>query len=146
MKTHEMAFKLLELIESRGTSEPIHGYAVAAEMIGRRDGNKVARTMGQVTSLLDYACFVAGLPMLAFHCVKNVNGEVPENSFAGVWSKFKPEVESISANFQWTQPHFDKLRKTLVGLDARAAKSLWNAAEARGEQFIRYNLHRQVPN
>lgn len=144
---YDTAVKLLALLRARmlaGNYEPIIGYHAAAAAVGVEKPKAYARQMGQVTSMLDYAAFVAGLPMLALRLVKNSSGDVPTQSFTGLFIEFKSEIESVSESHQWTLEDLDRLQMTLYGLPKVGAVALWNNVAERGREFIRWNLHRST--
>lgn len=149
MKNHEAATKLLDLIESRvlaGNLEPIVGYTTFAAMIGWEGGAKNGQTAGQVTSLLDHACFKAGLPMLALNFVRNAKGKINGDSFIqGIWEQFREEIVDVATQYAWTADDFMSLRRALASLPEQGVRKLNEQTVDQGQAFIRQNLHLNVP-
>jgi hypothetical protein len=144
-KTH--AVELLDLLSARilsGNNEPILGYTEVAKMINWTKGANFGCAVGKVTSHLDYACFISGLPMLAVYYVRDANGEVNPRSFGGVWEPYRNEIVDTVSSYQWTQADFDKVRRTLINSNNDSCVILWNEVIKRGNEFIRYNLHRHI--
>ena len=144
-KTH--AVELLDLLSTRilsGNNEPIFGYTEAAKMIDWTKGAKFGCAVGKVTSHLDYACFISGLPMLAVYYVRDAHGEVNPRSFGGVWEPYRNEIVDTVSSYKWTQADFDKVRRTLITSNNDSCVILWNEVVKRGNEFIRYNLHRCI--
>ena len=60
----------------------ILGYAVAAEMIGLK-GSDNGRHLGQVVSRIDLASFLAGLPSLSLHWIRETDGKINREALRG---------------------------------------------------------------
>jgi hypothetical protein len=145
---HTDAISLIRAIGARisaGNSEPIVGYKTAAELIGR-DGSSEARYVGQVCSLCDAAAFVAGWPMLTVHYVRKPNGEINEASFAGWWDRWRQTIVEKSTTHSWQPTQIDDLIRAISSglVPNRAAASVWEYFQSRGEQFVEFNLHRKL--
>ncbi len=125
---------------------PIVGYSTAAELIGL-DGDTHARHMGQVTSRIDAASLVSGLPMLALHMVRKPDGEINPASFTKDWQVWSEEIKQMAASHSWTVAQIDVVIGALDSLPDAAAVNIWAGyirREGTQSGFIRYNLHRRV--
>lgn len=145
---HTDAIALIRAIGERiaaGVIDPILGYKVAAELIGR-DGTQDGRYMGQVCSLCDAAAFVAGWPMLTLHFVRKPGGEINEASFAGWWAPWKEPIAEKATSHNWTAAQIDDLVRAISNglVPSKAAVSVWAEFQERGERFVNYNLHRKL--
>jgi hypothetical protein len=145
---HTDAIALIRAIGVRigaGNSAPIVGYKAAAELIGR-DGSSEARYVGQVCSLCDAAAFVAGWPMLTVHYVRKPDGKINEASFAGWWEQWRQSVVEKSTTHHWQKEHLDDLVRAISSglVPNRAAASIWEYFQSRGEGFVEFNLHRKL--
>ena len=143
-KTQENAIKLLDYLEARilgGDTSMIRGYSVVKDAVGWSAANRTERAGGHVTSMLDYACFVSGLPMLCSHFIRNASGDYPETAWSGFWRKYRDEIRSVAAEYEWTQADFDKIRKALAERLGDSDVAVWANAAARGEKFVEFNLH-----
>jgi hypothetical protein len=140
-KQHSDAISLFRVF--RALEAPLEGYNVAAASIGL-SGNH-SRHVGQVCSRIDYACFIAGLPMLSVNLVRKNDGSVNEASFAKLcWHSTKDEVVNTSIAHEWTDHQFDSAFRFLIDLPQDCARVLWNEAEEWSQEKIRYQLHRNV--
>ena len=148
MSEHTHARHLLIVIRDRvaNATPPILGYSTAAELIGL-DGEKYARHMGQVTSRIDAASFIAGWPMLALHMVRKPDGEINPASFTKDWQSCNEEIKQVATKHIWAVEQVDDVIRALDGLPKAAAVNIWASyirREGGQRGFIRYNLHRKV--
>jgi hypothetical protein len=144
---NDTAIKLLDYLAKHIAThdKPIVGYTTMADELGYTE--KDGRVIGQVCSRIDYACFLAGLPMLSSHWVRNAKGEVNPDSFSGSWKSYQAEIEALSATFNWTDEALQEIKHKLNGLPDRSSKVLWEEVLRREAQkigYIRYNLHRNI--
>ena len=145
---HLHAGQLLRVFRSmieRG-DPPVHGYDEAAALIGL-DPAVYPRHMGQVTSRIDAASFIAGWPMLALHMVRKPNGEMNPDSFSGGWLAWGEVVRVTAAAHIWTVEQVDEVIQALDGLPDVAASTIWAGYIRRNDQqpgFIDFNLHRKM--
>lgn len=149
---HNDAVMVVGLIRKRiqNSEGPIHGYSVVAEMIGRKNASRDGRYMGQVTSRIDAASFIAGLPMMALHFVRKPTGKINEKSFDEQWDRVAPEgckkedLILTSTLRQWCEDDCDTIIRALHSLPNEKASTIWKNHLARGSEFIQYNLHRKL--
>ena len=143
MKRNLKAVDLVKAIQQHGV---ITGYAVAGRLAGEE--NAQAQDWGQVCSLLEYACFISGLPALAVQYVRTIDGEVTEKAFQDVFSNYKDEIVALAQSFVWTNAHFAKLTKTLLTDCADInPRSAWDEVidrDAKQPGYIRYQLDRAI--
>jgi hypothetical protein len=148
LDTHVRALQLVEMLRDRiilGDSSPIVGYETAAKLIGWDSGVACARLVGQATSLVDYACFIAGRPMLAFNYVRKASGEMNPRSFRGMpIEHHRDEIVSVAKSYDWTVSDFRRVVQVLLALENKWARAMWTDAGERGEEFVRQALHSQV--
>lgn len=147
---HIHARQLLKVIRDRIANDegPIHGYAVAGVLIGLNE-HDYARHMGQVTSRIDAASFIAGWPMLAVHMVRKPDGEVNPASFSKEWSAWNAECKQITTTHKWTVEQVDEVIGKLDALPDRCAKNIWDGyleRDVHKSGFIAYNMHRKLKN
>lgn len=139
---------LMSHISQRG--KPLVGYTNAAELIGFEGGTKQGQAMGQVTSRVDYACFVSGLPMLATNWVRNIEGEIHEDIYnLAAFKPFRAEAVQAAQHHEWSHDELMRVMTALDGLPQIDVKLLWREAadrELKQPGYIRYNLHRRVPH
>jgi hypothetical protein len=142
MKRNLKAVDLVKAIQQHGV---ITGYAVAGRLAGEE--NAQARDWGQVCSLVDYACFIAGLPPLTLQHVRTADGEI-KDCFSAPFLQYEKEMVQLAQSFVWTEAHFAKLVATLLADCADLnAHSAWDAVikrEAKQPGFIRYQLDRAI--
>ena len=123
MKQQQLAEQMLSMLTQRitgGNFEPVINYRNAAAMIGWTGGMKFAQAVGQVNSRVDYACFVAGMPMLATFYIRTADGRVNPDIFAGYTSGagddffgLNTEIKNKMESHEWTAEGF---KKVAVGL------------------------------
>ncbi len=147
MKQHTYAIETVQFLKEWMTTnhQPIVGYQFLAEKV-EAEGVQ-ARNFGQVCSLIDYACFVAGLPHISYHWVRDGNGKRNEAAWDREWTQFRGVIAEYSAKHIWTDDDFDKVLGILRGLPSVGARTLWKHVSLREKQnkgFIAYNLHRAV--
>jgi hypothetical protein len=140
MKRNLKAVELVKVIRQHGV---IIGYAAAGKLAGEE--NAQARDWGQVCSLTDYACFIAGLPAITVEYVRKADGDVNDKSFQDVFSKYKDEIVTAAREFVWTDAAYTKLMSTLLTMDDTNAVNEWQGViqrERKQAGFIRYQLDR----
>jgi len=120
------AKQLLQIFRSKilNGESPIYGYSTAADLI-RLDSEIYARHLGQVTSSIDAASLVAGLPMLALHMVRKPDEEINAASFVNEWASWKDEIKSIASAYTWTIEQVDQVIRALDGLPDASAANIW---------------------
>ena len=127
-----------------GDNDPIIGYTNMASMIGWAGGAKYGFPAGQVCSLIDYACYIAGLPCLTVHYVRKANGDINEASFGGEWVKLKPEIVRVASSHEWTDDDLTLIANAISGLPNVCAKTLWADLDSNGEAYWRSLLHSRL--
>jgi len=138
------AGQLLDVL--RQTDTVLVGYQTAAARIGWY-GRALGVPMAQVCSRLDLAAFIAGLPLLAIHRVRQIDGAINPEAFGGNWAAYREEIETKATGFQWTSDAFDRLEIALSALPNRSVRSLWREVdewERVAPGFIKFRLHYTV--
>jgi hypothetical protein len=147
--THTYAAKMLDLLEQHilAGGGPISGYTKIAEDIGWKGGSDFGQAVGQVTSLLDYACFIARLPALPAWYVRQADGSVNPNMWGqDAWLPHENTIMDAAARHQWAKEDFAKVRKMLHGLPNCGAQALWRSASERGTAWVEYQLNKAQEN
>ena len=148
LKESTHAAQLLLVIKGRALAGggPIVGYPSAAGMIGWE--GVVGIDVAQVCSRLDYACFIAGLPMLSIQWVRREDGTMNDQAMQGHWLSFKKEINAVAAAHRWTNNDFDCVMSALCELPNVTARQLWDSVVSQpyhsGRSFIRQTLHRYI--
>jgi hypothetical protein len=148
LDTHVRARQLVEMLRDRilgGDESTINGYLEMARLINWDGGENFGPVDGMVTSTVDYACFMAGLPMLAFNYVRTPFGGMNPRAFRGQpIEQFRDEIVSVAESYDWTADDFRRVLQVLVNLEDKGEKKLWREVGERGEEFVRQALHSQV--
>jgi hypothetical protein len=60
------------------------------------------------------------------------------------WEQWHDEIVATTTTHKWTVQQVNEIVKALAGLPTDSAQLLWQDYMERGNEFIRWNLHRKL--